>query len=161
MRRDRPTNHALTGIFAVTMIAASLGLVPFTNFAGGIARAADGPSDEKPYVVQNGRVDHHVFNGYRRYGDNCLRCHGPDGAGSSYAPALVDSLKHMTKEQFENTVINGRQDVNTANQNVMPAFGLNPDVVENLDDIYGYLKARSDGVLGRGRPKKIGDDDDN
>jgi hypothetical protein len=24
-----------------------------------------------------------------------------------------------------------------------------------LDDIYAYLKARSDGVLGRGRPKRL------
>ena len=176
MRRDRPTGHPqaehrmvgkLSGLLATTALAAALTLAAASLAAPGIARADDAPADAKPpadakhYVVQNGRVDHHVFNGYRRYGDNCLRCHGPDGAGSSYAPALVDSLKHMTKEQFEDTVINGRQDVNTANQNVMPAFGLNPDVVENLDDIYGYLKARSDGVLGRGRPKKIGDDDDN
>jgi mono/diheme cytochrome c family protein len=168
MRRDRLTGHSqaekplidkfLTGNLAALFTTA---LLAATVATAGVARADDAPADSKPYVVQNGRVDHHVFNGYRRYGDNCLRCHGPDGAGSSYAPALVDSLKHMTKEQFENTVINGRQDVNTANQNVMPPFGLNPDVVENLDDIYGYLKARSDGVLGRGRPKKIGDDDDN
>ncbi len=170
MRRDRPTGHPNaeprmagrpSGRLATTIFAAALACAVVSLAASGIARADDAPADAKPYVVQNGRVDHHVFNGYRRYGDNCLRCHGPDGAGSSYAPALVDSLKHMTKEQFEDTVINGRVDVNTANQNVMPPFGLNPDVVENLDDIYGYLKARSDGVLGRGRPKKIGDDDDN
>lgn len=169
MRRDRPTGHPqaefrmagkLSRLFVATGAAALL-LAAAALAGSGIARADDAPTDAKPYVVQNGRVDHHVFNGYRRYGDNCLRCHGPDGAGSSYAPALVDSLKVMTKEQFENTVINGRQDVNTANQNVMPPFGLNPDVVENLDDIYGYLKARSDGVLGRGRPKQIGDSDDN
>ena len=169
MRRDRPTGHPqaehrmagkLPGFFAAALALGALSGVLLLPGAAA-ADSAPAPTDDKPYVVQNGRVDHHVFNGYRRYGDNCLRCHGPDGAGSSYAPALVDSLKHMTKQQFEDTVINGRQDVNTANQNVMPAFGLNPDVVENLDDIYGYLKARSDGVLGRGRPKKIGDDDDN
>ncbi len=149
------------GLLISTALAATflLGVSALALSENARADSAPAESDAKPYVVQNGHVDHHVFNGYRRYGDNCLRCHGPDGAGSSYAPALVDSLKHMTKEQFENTVINGRQDVNTANQNVMPAFGLNPDVVENLDDIYGYLKARSDGALGRGRPKQIGDDD--
>jgi hypothetical protein len=27
-----------------------------------------------------------------------------------------------------------------------------------LNDIYAYLKARSDGALGRGRPVRIGDD---
>ncbi len=153
---DKKAGLLISTAFAATFL---LGVSALALSENARADSAPAESDAKPYIVQNGRVDHHVFNGYRRYGDNCLRCHGPDGAGSSYAPALVDSLKHMTKEQFENTVINGRQDVNTANQNVMPAFGLNPDVVENLDDIYGYLKARSDGALGRGRPKQIGDDD--
>lgn len=137
--------------------ALSLGFVSLAALTSNRAARAD---DTKPYVIENGRVDKHVFNGYRRYGDNCLRCHGPNATGSSYAPDLTDSLKHMTKEQVEETIINGRMDVNTANQNVMPALGTNPDVVENLDDIYAYLKARSDGALGRGRPKQIGEDDD-
>jgi hypothetical protein len=36
----------------------------------------------------------------------------------------------------------------------MPAFGTNPNVMCYIDDIYAYLKARSDGVVGRGRPAK-------
>jgi hypothetical protein len=39
----------------------------------------------------------------------------------------------------------------------MPAFGTTVDVVTYLDDIYAYLKARSDGALGRGRPQRIDD----
>ena len=35
----------------------------------------------------------------------------------------------------------------------MPAEGSNPNVMCFLDDIYAYLRARSDGVIGRGRPK--------
>jgi mono/diheme cytochrome c family protein len=61
----------------------------------------------------------------------------------------------MTKEQVENTIINGRKNVNTANDKVMPAFGMNEDVVENIDNIYAYLLARSDGALGRGHPKHL------
>lgn len=114
--------------------------------------------DAKPYTIQNGKVDKGTYNGYRRYGDACMRCHGPDGAGSSYAPNLTDSLKHLSKETFEETVINGRKNVTTSNDNVMPSFGTNEDVVTYLDDIYSYLKARSDGVLDRGRPTRIGDD---
>jgi methanol metabolism-related c-type cytochrome len=117
-----------------------------------VARAAD---EEKPYHVENGKVDQATFNGYRRYGNSCLQCHGPDGSGSSYAPNLTESLKHMTKEQFAETVINGRQNVTSSQQNVMPSFGHVEDVVTYLDDIYGYLKARSDGVLGRGRPERL------
>ena len=28
--------------------------------------------DEKPYKVENGKVDQATFNGYRRYGNSCL-----------------------------------------------------------------------------------------
>jgi methanol metabolism-related c-type cytochrome len=111
--------------------------------------------EEKPYKVENGRVDRETFNGYRRYGNSCLQCHGPDGAGSSYAPNLTESLKHMTQEQFNETVINGRQNVTQSQQNVMPAFGHVEDVALYINDIYGYLKARSDGALGRGRPQRL------
>jgi len=115
---------------------------------------ADAP-EPKPYVIKDGKVDMPTYKGYLYYGDLCMRCHGPDGAGSSYAPALVDSLKHLDKEQFEETVVNGKKEVNTANDKVMPSFGLDQDAMDNLDNIYAYLKARSDGVLSRGHPEHI------
>ena len=107
------------------------------------------------YLVENGRVNQQVYNGYRRYGESCMRCHGPDGAGSSYAPSLVHSLQSLSYDDFVNVIINGRQNVTQAQNNVMPAFGTTEDVVLYLDDIYGYLKARSDDKLPRGRPKRI------
>jgi mono/diheme cytochrome c family protein len=113
-------------------------------------------ADAAPYTVKDGKVDEGTMKGYLYYGDQCARCHGPAGLGSSYAPSLVNALKVLTKEQFEETVINGKKDVNQASDLVMPSFGLNPDVATNLDNIYGYLKARSDGVLGRGHPDVIG-----
>lgn len=112
-------------------------------------------AEQKPYVIKDGKVDKATYNGWRRYTESCLRCHGPDGAGSSYAPSLVDSLKTMSEDQFNEVVVNGRMDVNTANQNVMPPFGTVVDVMSYLHDIYGYLKARSDGVLDRGRPPRL------
>jgi len=120
------------------------------------SQAPAGASD-KPYTVKDGKVDQHAYNGWRRYTESCLRCHGPDGAGSSYAPSLVDSLKSMSEDQFKEVVINGRQNVTTSAENVMPSFGTVEDVVLYLDDIYAYLKARSDGVVGRGRPDRIGE----
>jgi methanol metabolism-related c-type cytochrome len=117
--------------------------------------ARSAATEEKPYRVENGRVDRATFNGYRRYGNSCMQCHGPDGMGSSYAPNLTESLKHMSRDQFAETVINGRQNVNASQQNVMPSFGHVEDVVLYIDDIYGYLKARSDGALGRGRPQRL------
>jgi methanol metabolism-related c-type cytochrome len=134
--------------------ALAAGLVLGTGLA--LAAPAD-QSAEKPYTVTDGKVDKKTFNGWRRYTESCLRCHGPDGAGSSYAPSLVDSAKKMTQDEFNEIVVNGRTNVNPANENVMPPFGEVEDVVAYLDDIWAYLKARADGVLGRGRPPRIGD----
>lgn len=131
-------------------------LATATAAATRAAEAGATTANAKPYTVKDGdKVDEGTYKGYLYYGDLCMRCHGPDGLGSSYAPDLTNSLKTMSKEKFENTVINGRKDVNTANENVMPAFGTNEDAVDNLDNIYAYLKARSDGVLGRGHPEHL------
>lgn len=113
---------------------------------------------EHPYKVeQDGTVDWYTYSGFRRYHAECHVCHGPDGLGSSFGPALVDSLKTMTYDQFTETVVNGRKNVNTASDKVMPSFGTNPNVMCFLNDIYAYLKSRSDGAIGRGRPPKHAD----
>ncbi len=135
-------------------IAALAGL-GFLVWAGGTIAGAADEAQQKPYVIKNGKVDQHTYNGWRRYTESCLRCHGPDGSGSSYAPDLTQSLKSMSEDQFKEVVVNGRTNVTTSADNVMPAFGLVEDVMDYLDDIYGYLKARSDGVLGRGRPQRF------
>lgn len=137
--------------FALAAAAASLCILG----ALAVAQQPAGTEEERPYRVEGGRVDRATYNGYRRYGNSCLACHGPDGAGSSYGPSLTDSLKRLSREQFNEIVINGRRNVTTAQQSVMPPFGMVEDVVLYLDDIYGYLKARSDGVLGRGRPERL------
>jgi methanol metabolism-related c-type cytochrome len=148
------------GMFDVTRgrhawVVIVLGLSSLGLGAVGWAANADQSSEKKPYTVVDGKVDMATYNGYRRYDNSCLRCHGPDGAGSSYAPSLVESLKHISYEQFSETVINGKKNVSTSQQLVMPAFGFVEDVANNLDDIYAYLKARSDGALGRGRPERM------
>jgi mono/diheme cytochrome c family protein len=122
----------------------------------GLVLAAEGQqASEKPYAVQDGKVDKKPFNGWRRYTESCLRCHGPDGAGSSYGPDLVDSAKRLTQDEFNEVVVNGRTNVTAASTSVMPPFGEVEDVVTYLDDIWAYLKARADGALGRGRPPRI------
>ena len=110
---------------------------------------------EKPYRIDaDGKVDWYTFSGFRRYHSECHVCHGPDGLGSSFAPALLESMQAMSYDDYAEIVVNGRVNVSTSQQNKMPAFGENLNVMCFLDDIYAYLKARSDGVLGRGRPKK-------
>lgn len=124
----------------------------------GIDLSAVAQDDEKPYKIsEDGTVDWYTFSGFRRYHADCHVCHGPDGLGSSFGPALVDSLKTLTYEDFLEVVTNGRKNVSTSSDKVMPSFGLNPNVMCFVDDIYAYLKARSDDVLPRGRPEKHAD----
>jgi methanol metabolism-related c-type cytochrome len=114
--------------------------------------APDGTPTYK--IGADGTLDWYTFSGYRRYHADCHVCHGPEGEGSSYAPGLVHSLKTLSYEDFVHVVVNGKKTVNVAQQQVMPAFGENANVMCYLDDIYVYLKARSDGALARGRPAK-------
>ena len=110
--------------------------------------------EQKPYVVEDGVVDWYTFSGFRRYHSECHVCHGPDGLGSTFAPALLDSMKTMSYDDYLDVVVNGREKVGAAQQSKMPAFAENLNVMCFVDDIFAYLKARADGALGRGRPKK-------
>ena len=105
-------------------------------------------------VSADGTVDWYTYSGYRRYHSECHVCHGPDGMGSSYAPALKDSLKTMSYADFLGVVASGRKNVSTAQENVMPAFGDNPNVACYMDDLYVYLRARANDAVGRVRPAK-------
>lgn len=103
-------------------------------------------------IGPNDAVDWYTFSGYRRFNGSCEVCHGFDGSGSSFAPDLTQSLKTIDYNDFQKIVINGKQDVNTAQSLVMPSFGENKNVMCYLDDIYVYLRARADGAQGNGRP---------
>lgn len=103
-------------------------------------------------ISKDGTVDWYTSIGYLRYTANCLQCHGPDGLGSSFAPSLTDALQSLNYSQFIDTVTNGKQNVSTSQDLVMPAFGTNPNVMCFIDAIFVYLRARSDGALGRGQP---------
>jgi methanol metabolism-related c-type cytochrome len=105
-------------------------------------------------IDADGTVDWYTFSGFRRYNAACIVCHGPDGAGSSYAPALADSLKTMGYAEFFGTVVSGKQDLGAGKELVMPSFADNKNVMCYLNDIYVYLRARATGAVGRGRPDK-------
>ena len=105
-------------------------------------------------VASDGTVDWYTYSGFRRYHSDCHVCHGPDGEGSTYAPALKNSLKTMSYGDFLEVVASGRKNVNTAQENVMPAFGDNPNIACYMDDIYVYLRARASDAVPRGRPAK-------
>ena len=109
-------------------------------------------SPENPYYLEDGKVDFGTYNGFRRYHSECHVCHGPAGLGSSYAPALMKSLQDLTYNQFIDVIIRGRQG---PNQQVMPSFATNMNVLPYMQDLYAYLKARADGVVGLARPARF------
>ena len=102
----------------------------------------------------DGTFDWYTYSGFRRYHSDCHVCHGPYGDGSSYAPALKDSLQKLSYSDFATVVAGGRKNVTTSQENVMPSFASNPNVMCYLDDIYVYLRARSDDAIDRIRPDK-------
>ncbi|OYX97769.1 MAG: hypothetical protein B7Y80_18520 [Hyphomicrobium sp. 32-62-53] len=61
------------------------------------------PDGSPTYNVERGatntdqvvKVDWMTYSGWRRYHAECHVCHGPNAEGSSFAPALHDSLKTM------------------------------------------------------------------
>jgi methanol metabolism-related c-type cytochrome len=117
----------------------------------------DKQGDPTYRILQDGAVDWYTYSGFRRYHSDCHVCHGPAGDGSSFAPALKDSLKRIGYNDFLGIVAAGRNNVTTAQENVMPAFGNNPNVMCYVDDIYIYLRARANDAVGRVRPAKHDD----
>jgi methanol metabolism-related c-type cytochrome len=127
---------------------------------GAAAQSDDVDWEEQPYIIKDGKVDYGTYNGFRRYHSYCHTCHGPDGMGSSYAPALTESMKALSYSEFLDIVVNGRQNVSGGKQSVMPAFGETQDVMLYIDHIYAYLEGRADGKVGRGRPERLDPEED-
>jgi methanol metabolism-related c-type cytochrome len=105
-------------------------------------------------IESDGAVDWATYEGFRRYNSTCDVCHGFDGNGSSFAPALKDSLKTMSYAEFYGIVVSGQKDFRNGQDLVMPAWADNKNVMCYLNDIYVYLRARSTGALPGGRPDK-------
>ena len=111
----------------------------------GAARA-----ETAPYTVMDGnKVDAGTLKGWRAWrAGACDRCHGPSQEGL-VGPSLVNSLKVLTEEDFMNTVVRGRMEIG------MPSFAGNMQVMENIMNLYAYLKGRSDGAIKPGRLEAI------
>jgi len=97
-------------------------------------------------------VDWYTYSGFRRYHSECHVCHGPDGEGSTYAPALKDSVKRINYAEFYGLLLVVNKDLGGGETKVMPALGDNKTSCCYVDDIYVYLRARSDDSIERGRP---------
>jgi mono/diheme cytochrome c family protein len=96
-------------------------------------------------VVDGFKVDADTLQGFRAWrAAACDRCHGANQEGL-VGPALVESLKVLTPEEFKKTVSEGRLEKG------MPSFKASNTVMNNLDHLYAYLKGRSDGAIKRAK----------
>lgn len=92
-------------------------------------------------VVDGYHVDPATLKGFQTWrAAACDRCHGANQEGL-VGPSLVNSLKTLSKADFVTTVTQGRL------ANGMPSFAADKNVVGNIDQLYAYLKGRSDGAI--------------
>ena len=119
--------------------AATQPTAPAADAKAATAPAATGAA---PYKVVDGyKVDPETLKGFRTWrAAACDRCHGANQEGM-VGPSLINSLKTLSKNDFVATVTKGRLEKG------MPSFGENPNVAPNLDQLYAYLKGRSDGAI--------------
>lgn len=98
------------------------------------------------YKVQDGtKVDAKTLMGWKTWRAlACERCHGAEQEGL-VGPALVESMKKLSKEDFHTTIMNGRIEKG------MPPFNTSAMVTANWEGLYAYLKGRSDGKIKPGR----------
>ncbi len=115
-----------------------------------IAAVSPAPADGKLYTVVDGtKVDAKTFEGFHTWrAAACDRCHGANQEGM-VGPSLVNSLKVLTKDEFVQTIKVGRLEKG------MPGWSTNENVMNNIDNLYAYLKGRSDGAITQARVSLI------
>jgi hypothetical protein len=111
---------------------------------------ASQPLRDEYHQAPRDTVDQATYNGWKQYNLNCARCHGEDVLGSTIAPHLIMSLKPdgpiPTQESFVQVVCAGRPEKG------MPAWcalGMDP---AKINEIFAYVKGRSEAKIGPGRP---------
>ena len=135
----------------LTKIAASAAACALVVAMSALPSASAAAGDTAPYKVAEGnKVDAQTLSGWKTWrAMACERCHGAAQEGM-VGPSLVNSLKVLSKEEFKATVLKGRIDKG------MPNFDTSKMVSENIDNLYAYLKGRSDGAIQPGRLQEIG-----
>ena len=110
------------------------------------AKGTDSEGKGALYQVKDGtKVDPQTLNGWKTWRAlACERCHGAQQEGL-VGPALVQSLKVLSKEEFHTVIMNGRPEKG------MPPFNASQMVNQNWEGLYAYLKGRADGQIQPGR----------
>ena len=100
-------------------------------------------------VVDGVNVDKDTMEGFRTWRAlACDRCHGANQEGM-VGPSLLESMKILSKDEFVATITEGRLEKG------MPAFKTSKKIMSNMDNLFAYLKGRSDGAITRAKVKPI------
>ena len=154
-----------TPTFAVATLLLSLGVhslaVAQSPQAPSVQATAAQPSAGQPvtrkddagkvlYTVADGyKVDANTMNGFRAWrAAACDRCHGANQQGL-VGPSLIESLKTLSKEEFVKTLHDGRLEKG------MPSWQTSKMVMDNMDNLYAYLKGRSNGDITRAHVEEL------
>jgi|SRR5882672_2581685 len=113
-------------------------------------KAPAGPGNKPLYHVEDGyKVDPATMNGFRAWrAAACDRCHGANQQGL-VGPSLIESLKTLSKDDFVKTVRDGRLEKG------MMSFASSKMVMDNIDNLYAYLKGRSNGDITRAHVEEL------
>ncbi|EUC16815.1 UNVERIFIED_ORG: cbb3-type cytochrome c oxidase subunit III [Burkholderia sp. CF145] len=92
-------------------------------------------------VVDGNKVDSDTLLGWKTWRAlACERCHGAKQEGL-VGPSLIDAFKTLDKNEFHRTVFGGRVDKG------MPDFSSSQMMQKNWENLFAYLKGRSDGSI--------------
>ena len=122
-------------------------------FAGLLLASSMTIADDTPLytVVDGDKVDAKTFDGWKTWrAMACERCNGAKQEGL-VGPSLIDSMKKLSKDEFKKAVLEGRPGT------AMAPFNEAKTVVDNIDNLYAFLKGRSDGAIQPGRLQLIQD----
>jgi cytochrome c553 len=132
-------------------IALLLCATPVASLTAGAQQAPAASADGKPlYTVVDGyKVDHKTMEGFRAWrAAACDRCHGANQQGL-VGPSLIESMKTISKEEFVKAVRDGRLDKG------MMSFSNSKTVMDNMDNLYAYLKGRSNGDITQAKVEEL------
>ena len=145
---------ALIGVWVLA--GAAVAWVPRDARFAAAAGTPEARAPARDTVVDSLLVSDSIYQGWKWWHVYCYRCHGEDARNPILpsAPDLRMSLsptgKAFPRDSFVHTALNGRLEKG------MPSWKVMLDTTA-IQELYLYVKARSDGWLKPGRPHRLSD----
>jgi hypothetical protein len=175
-------NCSVKSLYRRRAIAVFIGTVIGAQLTAHVSFGAEpqnGPSDAVTYQAIDGNVDQNTFQGWRVFHSVCHVCHGTGATGTDIAPSLPARVRSMTPREFAERVLvryrllypgDARASANPTREREavieevmakkrgpkgrisMPGWERDEEISVHILDLYAYLSARADGMIGPGKP---------